>query len=231
MKRLLLFVLCLLLSTCFVGCGGDGAVSNDSVNNDNNQQDEEMDIANEAYFQLWNLSSHCDAMAGAIYSAWGYSIYYAKDDQDDMIKSGSRDGWEEFLLNRVVFRTSGLDSKEKLEESLVAITGSTNGIFWANALNNTSYAVAVAKKYNELVGDVESAKKLLDGSKECISKLADENASLTHKGELVDLYAILNTYYELATTPSGNYLSYGSNISNYKTNVSSKMNVLSIYFD
>ena len=189
----------------------------------------EITQAKEAYSELCFASLYCEDATSAIYSAWRYSIYTAENDKTAMYSSGSRDEWDEFLLNRFYYSTEKMNNMNRLRQAIENFTASSDGAVWAIALCNPSYSVAIAKEYNKLSGVLTFAKEGLNNASSIIKELSNENKQSTHKDELADLYVAINNLYELAENPSGSYNTYGTNISNLKTDINNKIERLKLY--
>ena len=213
------------------GCGGSSNGDNQGVEQgvEQAQLQKEIETAEEIYLNLWTAATICNSMADSIYSAWGYAIYYASDDKDDMILSGPRTEWDEYLLNRFVFRTKGMSSQSKLRQAFEEYTGMTDGAVWATVLCNINGAVAIAKKYYKLIGDNDSATRALTASSNALKELTEKNKESTHKEKLASLYSSISTYYEEVSNPSGSYNSFGSMLSTNKANINTKINELDVY--
>ncbi|MBQ3116397.1 MAG: hypothetical protein IJC07_05150 [Clostridia bacterium] len=224
-------LLCVVLAMGMIfsiGCGGkeeDGKQSQNEI-----QLAKELESAKSAYDELSLAFTYSKDMASAVHSIWNYSIYYASDDKSDMVASGSRVGWGDFLVKRVILRTSGMPSESILKEALKNVTGQTDGAFWANALENISYAVAVAKEYNRLSDGLRLTTACIEKSKTFIGDLTDANKEATHRDDLASLYSSINSFYQLIENPSGNFSSYGASITNCKNNINNLINTLDLYF-
>lgn len=240
MKKLLnlvtITVLLVVMTFTAAACNDTGnGNSNGGGDNTGNQEQalltQEIADAKEAFSALSLVSTYCDEMSAAIYSAWHYAIYYADSDKDDMISSGSRDSWDEYLVTAFWYHTDGMGSTTIIRQAMenVMMNLGSDGAIWATALSNVSYSVAVAQEYNKLSGGLTAAKDYLDEAKSIINQLSENNKQSTRKDDLADLYSSLNSYYSIIESPSGSYNSYGSSVSSYKTDINNKISKLELY--
>ena len=242
MKKLLnivtIAILLVIMSFAATACkdtGNGNANSNGGGGNTGNQEqellDQEIADAKEAFSAPTLVFTYCNEMSSAVYSAWHYAIYYADSDKDDMISSGSRDGWDEYLVTAFWYHTNGMGNASIIRQAMENVMGSlgSDGAIWATALSNVSYSVAVAKEYNKLSGGLTDAKNYLDEARDMVGQLSEDNKQSTRKDDLADFYSTLSSYYNIIESPSGNYNSYGSSISSYKTDISNKISKLELY--
>lgn len=227
-KLLLLSLIFLVLLSTFTGCSPDVAVPPANPPSENNLE-QEMDDANEAYYTLYYAFNTSSAISNAIYSAWGYAIYYAEDDVASVTSSFSRSEWDDQMLGLFWLRTEEMAITEQLRTAIEDVLGTSDGGFWQHALQNSSYTVAIAQKYCELSSYYADVEKYLEEGAEYIGNLSEENKSSTHKEDLVELYSVISTFYNTVKEPSGSYYSFGTSITNYKNDIDAKITSLSIY--
>lgn len=232
-KILVLLMVCVLTFSLFVfGCGEEGGGNSGNPGGQTGASlEEEMEYASEALFKLYNAYTICLEATNRIYSAWGYAIYYADRDIDDMLASGSRDQWDDFLLGRFWLRTEGMSDTNKLREAIESVTGTSDGGFWQHFFDNFSYTVAFAQKYSELDSTNSEISNLLESGHDYIQKLTENNKSSTHKDDLIEMYSSILSFYDMVKNPTGNYSTYASTKNEYQNDIMSQYNTLSMYLE
>lgn len=224
----------LILCSLFVaGCSSsdNGTNQSDSFDNGGTQNEsnlsQEMEYAQESLLCLYSAYVTICETTNAIYSAWGYAIYYASSDCDYAM-SYPRDHWDEAMIERFMFRTKGMNNSTLVREAFVSVcTG--NDALWQYCLEDFNYTISIAKKYCELASYMSNIERYIQEAKSFNKNLTDTNAAKTHKTELINLCAIISSYYDMAKSPSGNYSSYGSNKSSYENNIETQYNILEAY--
>ena len=229
MKKLILSVLLVIFAFSVIGCGNQGQQGGTTVNQEQVLLEQEITAAKEALSTLALVKTYCDEMSSAIYSAWHFAIYDADDEYSYMLKYVETDNWKDYIINSFWFKTSGMSSTSLIKQAFENILGDFAGLIWADLLSNSSYSVGVAIEYNKLNGNMAEGKKYLDEAKGIINNLTEGNKQSTHKDDLVDLYATISSYYDIVERPSGSYNSYGTTISNYKTDINNKISKIEIY--
>ena len=215
MKKITLFVLCILLVL------GTGGCANTQAETDAAQ----YACGKAAYDQLNVAADICVRVMDSVYNAWYFAIYSA----DDYTESS-----EDYERGLDVFVSKVGIPKELLEEAYMQYADTTlkgAQLLLPYALTKFQSTVSIVEYAYQISGAFDQLDTALSTAKAELKTMMELYSDYSEYPTLKAFYAEVNSYAEFAQNPSGSFQQLKTTIDNYETAIRTYKSELSFVFE
>ncbi len=208
MKKIIAFILTLLMSLSFTACFGGG-------------NKKAFNVSKEAYDKVSIAYGITEKFGSDIYEAWRLGIY----DEDEILEDGISHLAKELSLSEEELKEGlgnyiagimGKSWKELSDTEKRSITENSATCFEILEEDLFSHCVNIIVEAYEVNGKAEEAQTALDNAKSLMKELSEKHSDYEHYPNLKGYYTTTSSFFDFCQNPTGSFEQVKDTLNEYK---------------